>query len=72
MRIWEFVLVQGKNGVTRKNRVMECEDTPIPERVMLGSSAKTTARQPCASSLGGPVGKGVLESRQLLPRLRAC
>lgn len=59
-------------GVTRKNRVMECEDPPIPGRVMLGSSAKTTARQPCASSLGGPLGRGVLESRQLLLRLRAC
>lgn len=45
-------------GVTRKNGVMECEDPPIPGRVMLGSSAKTTARQPCASSLGGPLGKG--------------
>lgn len=28
--------------------------------------------QPCACSLGGPLVKGVLESRQLLLRLRAC
>lgn len=74
-------------GVTRKNGVMECEDPPPhPQKGEAGqlckdnnsqavSRVRATVKlglQPCACSLGSPLGKGVLESRQLLLRLRAC